>query len=104
MYVQGGDEALHKYNERFDACKRTCLRVSREEIEEAYDQMTDQELLDLKEAKANIEGFAAAQRGTVTELKTIRRSPASIWDTESFRCPPAAAMFLGAAIPSTLQL
>lgn len=70
-----GDEALHKYNERFDACKRTCLRVSREEIEEAYDQMTDQELLDLKEAKANIEGFAAAQRGTVTELKNYSPQP-----------------------------
>ncbi|SCJ38272.1 Sulfopropanediol 3-dehydrogenase [uncultured Eubacterium sp.] len=70
-----GDEALHEYNQRFDACKRELLRVSREEIEEAYDQMTDQELLDLKEAKANIEGFATAQRGTVTELKNYSPQP-----------------------------
>ena len=70
-----GEEALHEYNQRFDACKRELLRVSREEIEEAYDQMTDQELLDLKEAKANIEGFATAQRGTVTELKNYSPQP-----------------------------
>ena len=53
-----GDEALHKYNERFDACKRTCLRVSREEIEEAYDQMTDQELLE--KAGGIVQGMSGA--------------------------------------------
>lgn len=70
-----GDEALRKYNARFDACERPSLRVSREEIEDAYDQMTDQELLDLKEAKNNIEGFAAAQRATVSELENYSPQP-----------------------------
>ena len=64
-----GDEALRQYNERFDDCRRSTLRVSREEIEEAYRRISEQELLDLKEAKANIQGFAQAQRATVTELE-----------------------------------
>ena len=72
---ENGDEALREYNERFDACQRTALRVSRKEIEEAYDQMSDQELLDLKEARSNIEGFAVAQRGTVGQLENYSPQP-----------------------------
>lgn len=72
---ENGDEALREYNQRFDDCRRTYLRVSREEIEEAYGLMTDQEILDLKEAKSNIEGFAVAQRGTVGQLENYSPQP-----------------------------
>lgn len=70
-----GDKALAAYNERFDQCVRRSLRVSREEIEEAYGQMAPQDLEDLKAAKANIESFARAQRGTMSELKNFSPQP-----------------------------
>ena len=37
---QRGDTALHEYNEKFDDCHRDVLRISREEIEQAYAQIT----------------------------------------------------------------
>lgn len=70
-----GDKALAQYNEKFDQCVRERLRVSREEIEEAYAQMEPQDLEDLKAAKANIESFARAQRGTMSELKNFSPQP-----------------------------
>lgn len=70
-----GDRALAQFNERFDQCVRESLRVSREEIEEAYAQIEPQELEDLKAAKANIESFARAQRGTVKELENFSPQP-----------------------------
>lgn len=70
-----GDRALLEYNEKFDDCHREFLRVGKSEIEEAYSQMTEQELLDLKAAKDNIEKFAAAQRATVKELDNFSPAP-----------------------------
>ena len=37
--IKNGDKALLEYNESFDACRRDTLRISREEIEEAYRQV-----------------------------------------------------------------
>lgn len=70
-----GDTALHEYNEKFDDCHRDVLRISREEIEQAYAQITEQELSDLRMAKSNIEKFAAAQRRTMTELENFSPQP-----------------------------
>ncbi len=70
-----GDTALKEYNERFDCCSRDRIRVGREEIEEAYDKITEQELADLKATKENIEKFAVAQKATMTELKDFSPQP-----------------------------
>ncbi len=70
-----GDAALREYNEKFDDCHREFLRVSRQEIEEAYGQITDQELADLRAARENIEKFAVAQRGTLKELDNFSPQP-----------------------------
>lgn len=70
-----GDEALKEYNQRFDGCEREFLRVSRQEIQEAYDQMTEQELEDLKTARGNIEAFAKAQKATMQELSDFSPMP-----------------------------
>jgi len=70
-----GDVALREYNEKFDDCHREFLRVSRQEIEEAYQQITDQELADLRAARENIEKFAVAQRGTLKELDNFSPQP-----------------------------
>ena len=63
------DIALKEYNLKFDGCTRETLRVSKEEIQEAYSQLTVQEIEDLKAAAANIRAFAKAQKETVRPLE-----------------------------------
>ncbi len=57
-----GDRALLEYNTRYDGNDRTEFRVTREEIDSAYAQMTERELSDLRQAAQNIQAFAQAQR------------------------------------------
>lgn len=73
--VQNGDKALMEYNSRFDQCERTCLRISREEMEEAYNQVPERDIADMKKAAANIEAFAKAQKETLGELKDFSPAP-----------------------------
>lgn len=70
-----GDAALMEYNRRFDGCERTALRISEQEIRDAYDKVSAQEIEDIKKAAANIENFAKAQRATVGELEDFSPSP-----------------------------
>ena len=63
------DIALKEYNLKFDGCTRETLRVNKEEIQEAYSQLTAQEIEDLKAAAANIRAFAKAQKETVRPLE-----------------------------------
>ena len=67
--IQKGDQALIGYNSRFDQCDRTALRISEEELREAYEQVFQQDLEDIKKAAANIEAFAKAQKASVGEVK-----------------------------------
>lgn len=66
--IKNGDHALIEYNTKFDQCERQTLRISQEEIQEAYDQVSPEDLADIKGAAANIEAFAKAQKGTVGTL------------------------------------
>jgi sulfopropanediol 3-dehydrogenase len=70
-----GDTALIEYNLSFDGCGRKILRVSEQEIREAYDKVADSEIEDIRKAAANIETFAKAQRATVGELEDFSPSP-----------------------------
>ncbi len=70
-----GDSALMEYNRRFDGCERTALRISEQEIRDAYDKVSAQEIEDIKKAAANIENFAKAQRATVGALEDFSPSP-----------------------------
>ena len=72
---ENGDAALIDYNTRFDQCDRTVLRVSREEIEAAYAQVSESDLEDIRKAAANIEAFATAQKGTVGTLTDFSPAP-----------------------------
>ena len=72
---ENGDEALLRYNEKFDSCRRSALRISKEEIAEAYAQLSNEEIDDIKEAAENIRGFAAAQRATLKELPAYSPKP-----------------------------
>ena len=73
--AENGDEALQKYNEAFDGCKRTALRVARAEIDAAYAELDKGEIADIRAAAANIERFAREQRRTVTDLPSFEPSP-----------------------------
>ena len=70
-----GDAALMEYTRRFDGCDRTALRISEQEIRDAYDKVSAQEIEDIKKAAANIENFAKAQRATVGALEDFSPSP-----------------------------
>ena len=72
---ENGDEALRDYSAKFDGYVRESFRVSREEIEAAYSKMTDEEIADLKEAKGNIETFARAQMGSMSEVRDFSPKP-----------------------------
>lgn len=69
------DKALKEYNKKFDGCDRETLRVSPQEIQEAYKELTPQEIEDLRTAMENIRGFARAQRDTMTELEDFSPMP-----------------------------
>ncbi len=69
-----GDSALKEYNSRFDGCNRDSLRISQEEIAAAYEQVSAEELADIKQAAANIRAFAQAQKETVGALNNFSPS------------------------------
>lgn len=69
------DAALKEYNLKFDGCTRETLRVSKEEIQEAYSRLTAQEIEDLKAAAANIRAFSQAQKETVKPLENFSPVP-----------------------------
>ncbi len=64
-----GDEAVVKYNLKFDECGRKTLRVTRDEIELAYKSVPAQQIENMKKAKANIEAFAKEQRRIFSDLE-----------------------------------
>ena len=70
-----GDAALAAYNEQFDGCRRASLRVSREEINAAYGQVSEEMIADMKTAAANIRAFAEAQRASMHELSGFAPAP-----------------------------
>lgn len=70
-----GDEALKEYSRKFDQCERVSMRVSKEEVREAYMQLSPQEVADLKAAASNIQAFAKAQRETVKPLENFSPMP-----------------------------
>ena len=72
--IHNGDDALRDYNSRFDQCERSRLRISDEEIKEAYSQVTPEELDDIRKAAANIRAFAEAQKGTLGNLRDFSPS------------------------------
>ncbi|MBQ0079466.1 MAG: histidinol dehydrogenase [Eubacterium sp.] len=71
---ENGDKALQDYNAKFDGCNRENLRISPEEIQQAYEMLTEDELADIKAAAANIKAFAQAQKESIGIVKDF--SPA----------------------------
>lgn len=67
-----GDSALLEYNRMFDQSSRTKLRVSREEIEWAYSNVTPSEIEDIRLAASNIRSFAEAQMASITSIENFQ--------------------------------
>jgi len=66
--ITNGDKALVEYNSKFDQCYRESLRITQEEIDEAYSLVSPEDLRDIQRAASNIEAFAEAQKGTLGTL------------------------------------
>lgn len=70
-----GDPALAEYNKTLDGCGRKELKVSREEIEEAYREADPGQIRAMKAARENIEAFARAQRDAIRDLPRFEPVP-----------------------------
>ncbi len=71
----GGDAALKKYVSDFDGYTRNSFILTKEEIDKAYAQISEQDLADLKTAKANLEAFARAQKASLTAVTDFSPQP-----------------------------
>lgn len=69
------DQALREYSQRFDGSVRESFRIRPEEIQEAYAQLTEEEIQDLKTAAEHIRAFAKAQRETIQPLENFSPAP-----------------------------
>jgi len=72
---QNGDEALFQYNERFDGNTRRGLKISRAEVEDAYGQVRQCDLADMRAAAENIRAFAEAQKAAMREIDAFETKP-----------------------------
>ncbi|MDR0652594.1 MAG: histidinol dehydrogenase [Synergistaceae bacterium] len=72
---KNSDGALLRCNLNFDGCSRSELRVSKEEIAEAYRVVPEEAVADIRAAAANIRAFTRAQRGTITDLASFSPEP-----------------------------
>ncbi len=76
--IRNGDDALRAYNAKFDGCDRKVLRISKEEIAAAYEKISEDELINIKKAAANIEAFAIEQKSSIGEIRDFSPSPGII--------------------------
>ncbi|WND03031.1 histidinol dehydrogenase [Temperatibacter marinus] len=66
---KNGDAAVREYSEKFDNWSPTSYRLSAQEIKACYDEVTDQELHDIKFAQEQVRNFAQAQRDSMLDVE-----------------------------------
>ncbi|MBO74911.1 MAG: histidinol dehydrogenase [Flavobacteriales bacterium] len=64
-----GDAALKEYSGKFDDWVPEKFRLSREEIDACYSQVTEQNIEDIKFAQAQIRKFAELQKAALTDVE-----------------------------------
>ncbi len=64
-----GDDALKDYSEKFDNWRPDNFRLSRAEIDACYDQVTEQNIEDIKFAQAQVRGFAEIQKAALVDVE-----------------------------------
>ena len=70
-----GDAALASYNKEFDGSERKTLRISEEEIREAYDAIPQEDVEDIRQAAENIRAFAKEQKAAFAPLEGFAPRP-----------------------------
>ena len=66
-----GQVALQQYSSQFDGCNRYHFRVTKEEIKDAYEQVSEQEIERMKQAIVHIQAFAKAQKESLLPLDNV---------------------------------
>lgn len=64
-----GDHALKEYNILFDACERENYRITEEEIQNAFKEVNETTIEDLRFSGKNIEEFAKRQKEMLCDMK-----------------------------------
>ena len=64
-----GDGALSEYSAKFDNWSPIKFRLTREEIDACYEQVTEQNIEDIKFAQAQIRKFAEIQKSALTDVE-----------------------------------
>ena len=99
---KSGDKALFEYNKKFDKADITSLRVSNEEIEEAYNNADSEFIKTLTLAKKNIERYHLQQKrqgfylddgeGAIVGQKIIPIERAGIYVPGGTACYPSTVL------------
>ena len=64
-----GDEAVSQYSGQFDKWTPESFRLGREEIDACYEQLTEQEISDIKWAQEQVRNFATIQRESMKDVE-----------------------------------
>ncbi|RVU53858.1 histidinol dehydrogenase [Anaerosphaera multitolerans] len=72
---QNKGAAVIEYNSKFDNCNRENLLVSRDEIEEAYKNVSPQLIEDIKKSAENVKKFAIEQKNSMKEVEDFEVVP-----------------------------
>mgnify|MGYP001175045695 FL=1 len=64
-----GDQALFEYSAKFDNWQPEVFQLSRKEIDDCYNQVTEQNITDIKFAQAQVRGFAEIQKAALIDVE-----------------------------------
>lgn len=64
-----GDQAVRTYSEKFDKWSPPSFRLSREEIKSCYEEMSEQNLIDIRFAQEQVRNFAQIQRDAMKDVE-----------------------------------
>ena len=64
-----GDVALNDYSENFDNWRPEEFRLSRSEIDACYEQVTEQNIEDIRFAQSQVRGFAEIQKAALVDVE-----------------------------------
>ncbi len=64
-----GDAAVRDYSQKFDKWAPTTFRLTRQDIDDAYKQLTAENISDIKFAQAQVRNFAQIQRDSMKDVE-----------------------------------
>src|SRR5580704_2445292 len=69
MIAERGDDAVRELSIKFDDWDRESYQLTREEIQDCIDQMSNEDLKDIEFAQSQIRNFAQIQRDSVKDIE-----------------------------------